>query len=116
MSDYRAIAAATQTLQNLLLEAIREAVPGATVKTGPPEVRPPEEVGEGLINIFLFKVENLELGARVEGPAVVAGDTTTILLDVGDVLSCDEEDSFLIEVVPAGAAATPAGSGAEVAS
>lgn len=57
MSDYRVIAAATLTLQNLLLDAIREPAPGATVKTGPPEVRPPEEVGEGLINVFLYKVE-----------------------------------------------------------
>jgi Pvc16 N-terminal domain len=57
MSDYRVIAAATLTLQNLLLDAIRDSAPGATVKTGPPEVRPPEEVGEGLINIFLYKVE-----------------------------------------------------------
>jgi hypothetical protein len=57
MSDYRVIAAATLTLQNLLLDAIREPAPGATVKTGPPEVRAPEEVGEGLINIFLYKVE-----------------------------------------------------------
>ena len=57
MSDYRVIAAATLTLQNLLLDAIRDPAPGATVKTGPPEVRAPEEVGEGLINIFLYKVE-----------------------------------------------------------
>jgi len=57
MSDFRVIAAATLTLQNLLLDAIREPTPGATVKTGPPEVRAPEEVGEGLINIFLYKVE-----------------------------------------------------------
>jgi hypothetical protein len=57
MSDYRVIAAATLTLQNLLLDAIRDSAPGATVKTGPPEVHPPEEVGEGLINIFLYKVE-----------------------------------------------------------
>lgn len=72
MSDYRVVAAATMTLQNLLLDAIREAVPGATVKTGPPEIHPPEEVGEGLINLFLFKVEpnkvwrNEELPLRTE--------------------------------------------------
>ena len=64
----------------------------------------------------MFKVESLELGAQVTGPAVVAGDTTTILLDAGDVLSCDEEDSFMIAVTPAGGrAATPAGAGSEVA-
>jgi hypothetical protein len=68
VSDYRAIAAATQTLQNLLLEAIREAVPGATVKTGPPEVRPPEEVGEGLINIFLYKMEPNKVWRNEELP------------------------------------------------
>ena len=38
MSDYRVIAAATLTLQNLLLDAIGDPAPGATVKTGPPEV------------------------------------------------------------------------------
>ncbi|MBS1888648.1 MAG: hydantoinase/oxoprolinase family protein [Actinobacteria bacterium] len=46
----------------------------------------------------LFKVEALATGSRVDGPAVVAGDTTTILLEPGDVLRCDEDDSFLIEV------------------
>jgi N-methylhydantoinase A/oxoprolinase/acetone carboxylase beta subunit len=46
----------------------------------------------------VHKVEGLGLGARVLGPAVIAGDTTTILLDTGDVLSCDEQDSFLIEI------------------
>ncbi len=51
-----------------------------------------------LVEVPLHKVESLGLGARVVGPAVVAGDTTTILLDSGDVLSCDEPDSFLIEI------------------
>lgn len=68
MSDYRVIAAATLTLQNLLLDAIREAAPGATVKTGPPEVLPPEEVGEGLINIFLFRMEPNKVWRNEELP------------------------------------------------
>lgn len=77
MSDYRAVAAATLTLQNMLLDAIQEAMPGATVKTGPPEVRPPEEVGEGLINVFLFKVEpnkvwrNEDLPTRLSDGSIV---------------------------------------------
>ncbi len=71
---------------------------------------------EGMVEVPMYKVESLELGARVVGPAIIAGDTTTILLDAGDVLSCDEEDSFLIVVTPAGArAAEPAGTSAEVA-
>lgn len=77
MSDYRAVAAATLTLQNMLLDAIQEAMPGATVKTGPPEARPPEEVGEGLINVFLFKVEpnkvwrNEDLPTRLSDGSIV---------------------------------------------
>lgn len=68
MSDYRVVAAATMALQNLLLEAIRESVPGATVKTGPPETRPPEEVAEGLINVFLFKTEPNKVWRNEELP------------------------------------------------
>jgi hypothetical protein len=68
MSDYRVIAAATLTLQNLLLDAIREATPGATVKTGPPEVHSPEEVGEGLINVFLFRTEPNKVWRNEELP------------------------------------------------
>jgi N-methylhydantoinase A len=51
-----------------------------------------------MADVPVHKVESLSLGARVLGPAVIAGDTTTILLDTGDVLSCDEQDSFLIEI------------------
>ncbi len=57
MSDYRAIAATTVTLQNMLTEAIREVVPGAAVATGTPPAKTGHELTEGLINIFLYKVE-----------------------------------------------------------
>lgn len=57
MSDYRVIAAATATLQNMLLAAIREAVPGASVANGPPPAKVEHENREGLINVFLYKVE-----------------------------------------------------------
>lgn len=57
MSDHRAVAAATVTLQNVLIDAVREAVPGASVSTGPPPARSEHEHSEGLINVFLYKVE-----------------------------------------------------------
>lgn len=56
MSDYRAIAATTATLQNLLSEAIREPVPGAAVSTGPPKELQAHESSEGVVNVFLYKV------------------------------------------------------------
>jgi N-methylhydantoinase A len=68
---------------------------------------PAEPIGERRVHVPalgevaavpLFKVEDLATGSRVDGPAVVAGDTTTILLEPGDLLRCDEEDSFLIEI------------------
>lgn len=68
MSDYRAVAAVMMTLQNLLQEAIREAVPGAVVQTGPPEVHSPDQVGAGLIKIFLYKVEPNPTWRNVELP------------------------------------------------
>jgi N-methylhydantoinase A len=51
-----------------------------------------------MVEVPLYKVESLETGSRVEGPAILAGDTTTILLEPGDLLACDEDDSFLIEI------------------
>lgn len=57
MSDYRVIAAATATLQNQLQAAIREAVSGATVVIGPPPAKTEHEYSEGMINVFLYKVE-----------------------------------------------------------
>ncbi len=57
MSDYRVIAAATATLQNLLADAIRETVPGAGVATGQPPAKSDHELTEGLINIFVYKAE-----------------------------------------------------------
>jgi N-methylhydantoinase A len=68
----------------------------------------------GMVEVPMYKVEGLGLGARVVGPAILAGDTTTILLDAGDTLTCDEADSFLIDVVPAGATEAPSTAGAGV--
>jgi len=101
----------------IALEAPAESGAAAETAAEPIGARTVYVPSQGLVEVPMFKVEELKLGAKVSGPAVVAGDTTTILLDAGDVLSCDEEDSFMIEVTPAqGRSATPAGAGSEVAS
>ncbi len=56
MSDYRAVAATTVTLQNLLSQAIKEPVPGAVVTSGPPRDLQSHECSEGVVNVFLYKV------------------------------------------------------------
>lgn len=56
MSDYRALAAATVTLRNLLSDAIR-VMPGARVRMGPPQELPSHEVADGLVSLFLYRVQ-----------------------------------------------------------
>lgn len=55
MSDYRAVAAVTATLQNMLQSAVAAAVPGAIVKTGRP-AGAPSTTSTGEVNIFLYQV------------------------------------------------------------
>lgn len=69
MSDYRAIAAMTETLRNMLQDAVQIEFPGARVETNRPQKDPPDP-RHGLINIFLYLVEpnsawrNMELPVR----------------------------------------------------
>lgn len=69
MSDYRAVAAMTETLRNMLQDAIAGEFPGARVQTNRPQRDPPDP-RHGLINIFLYLVEfnpswrNMELPVR----------------------------------------------------
>lgn len=77
MSDYRAVAAVTATLQNLISSAIRDAVPGATVQTGPPEDLPADQVAEGLVKVFLYRVEPNPTWRNAELP--VRGSDGTLL-------------------------------------
>ena len=98
MSDYRAVAAVMMTLQNLLQEAIREAVPGAVVQTGPPEVHSPDQVGAGLIKIFLYKVEpnptwrNAELPVRGPDGRLLRRPKMAVNLDLLLSFYGDERD------------------------
>ena len=46
----------------------------------------------------IYDVADLQLGAHVSGPAIVAAPTTTIVLHEGDVLSREIAEGFLIEV------------------
>jgi N-methylhydantoinase A len=45
----------------------------------------------------VYSAEALGAGAQLSGPAIIAGATTTIVLNPGDELSCSR-DSFLIDV------------------
>jgi N-methylhydantoinase A len=47
----------------------------------------------GMREVALYRAEALEDGAVLEGPAVIGGDTTTILIGAGDRLTCGA-DSF----------------------
>jgi N-methylhydantoinase A len=55
---------------------------------------------DALTDTPLYDVADLRLGAAVEGPAIIASPTTTIVLHAGDVLSRQLEEGFLINVAP----------------
>jgi hypothetical protein len=69
MSDYRAIAAVTATLQQMLQEVVQRAVPGALVLLGPPTNEAAEQAG-AVVRIFLYRIDpnahfrNMELPVR----------------------------------------------------
>ena len=68
---------------------------------------------EQLQEVPLYQAERLGDGAIVHGPAVIAGETTTILLGGGDLMRCGI-DSFAVHAgtgAPAGAADARAASG-----
>jgi len=66
-----------------------------------------------LETVPLYQAEQLQDGAIVLGPAVVAGETTTILLAPGDRMTCGA-DSFKLQVADARSpAAAPAASRVE---
>jgi len=88
MSDYRVVAAVMATVQNMLQDAIGEAAPGAVVRTGPPEEEAPDQVAEGLVKVFLFRVEpnptmrNAELPVRAADGRVIKQPQMAVNLDI----------------------------------
>jgi hypothetical protein len=54
MSDYLSLAAVTATLQELTQQALADAVPGATVRIGPPRVPGPGAGPE--VNLYLYQL------------------------------------------------------------
>jgi hypothetical protein len=99
VSDYRAVAAVTATLQNMLQSAVAAAVPGAIVKTGRPE-RTPSTTSTGEVNIFLYQVtpnaafRNADLATRrADGTLIRAPQ---VALDLHYLLSFYGDDVKLI--------------------
>lgn len=99
MSDYRAVAAVTTTLQNMLQSAVAAAVPGAIVKTGRPE-RTPSTTSTGEVNIFLYQVtpnaafRNADLATRRSDGTLIRAPQ--VALDLHYLLSFYGDDVKLI--------------------
>lgn len=96
MSDFRAVAAVTQTLQNMLQSAVAAAVPGAVVRTGRPE-KNPSTTSPGEVNIFLYQVtpnaafRNVELPVRRSDGSLVR--PPTLALDLHFLMSFYGDDA-----------------------
>jgi len=65
--------------------------------------------GERMVETPIYDVADLGLGSTVEGPAIVAAPTTTVVVHEGDVLRREVAEGFLIEVAPKAALAGSAG-------
>jgi hypothetical protein len=96
VSDFRAVAAMTATLQTMLQSAVTAAVPGAVVRTGRPE-KNPSTTSPGEVNIFLYQVtpnaafRNLELPLRRSDGSLVR--PPTLALDLHFLLSFYGDDT-----------------------
>lgn len=99
MSDFRAVAAMTQTLRNILEEAISEDFYGAQVRVDRPQRESPHHAG-GLINIFLYQVEpnpswrNMELPVRAPDGSLI--NNPQAALDLHYLLSFYGEENQMI--------------------
>ncbi|MFN8215949.1 MAG: hydantoinase/oxoprolinase family protein [Solirubrobacterales bacterium] len=60
-----------------------------------------------LVQTPIYDVADLGIGTAIEGPAIVAAPTTTVVVHEGDVLRRQVAEGFLIEVAPPGTAAAP---------
>ncbi len=90
MSDYRAVAAMTETLRNMLQDAVHDEFPGARVETNRPQRDPPDP-RHGMINIFLYMVDhnpnwrNMELPVRAADGSLL--QTPRVALDLHYLVS-----------------------------
>lgn len=109
MSDYRAVAAVTTTLQNMLQSAVAAAVPGAIVKTGRPE-KTPSTTSTGEVNIFLYQVtpnaafRNADLATRRSDGTLIRAPQ--VALDLHYLLSFYGDDVKLIPQILLGVTAS----------
>jgi hypothetical protein len=90
LSDYRAVAAMTETLRNMLQDAVHDEFPGARVETNRPQRDPPDP-RHGLINVFLYMVDhnpnwrNMELPVRAADGTLL--QTPRVALDLHYLVS-----------------------------
>jgi hypothetical protein len=106
LSDYRAVAAATRTLQNMLQPAVSAAMPGAVVRPQRPE-RVPTVTGPGEVNIYLYQVSanpafrNLELPVRRADGTLIR--RPQVALDLHYLISFYGDESKLVPQILLGA-------------
>jgi hypothetical protein len=99
VSDYRAVAAVTATLQNMLQASVAAAVPGAIVKTGRPAGMP-STTSTGEVNIFLFQVtqnaafRNADLALRRSDGSLIRAPQ--VALDLHYLISFYGDDIKLV--------------------
>jgi uncharacterized protein DUF4255/IPT/TIG domain-containing protein len=99
VSDYRAVAAVTATLQNMLQASVAAALPGAIVKTGRP-AGAPSTTSTGEVNIFLYQVtpnpsfRNADLATRRSDGTLIRAPQ--VALDLHYLLSFYGDDVKLI--------------------
>ncbi|MCI8639088.1 MAG: hypothetical protein HFG41_08105 [Coprococcus sp.] len=72
-------------------EIIKDAVPRKMHRTY-------DSDRKAFIDTALYNVEDVTVGCRVAGPAVIASPTTTIILHPGDTLSRHSEHGFLVDI------------------
>lgn len=74
MSDALSFAVVTATLQSIVQQAVGDAVPGATVRVGPPRVPPPSAGPEASLYLYLVSpneyLRNGDLPRTVHRPAL----------------------------------------------
>lgn len=95
------VTAFADTASALRLEESDAAAPGCSVSASEAQIGTRDayfDESGGLVPTPVYASERLVDGVRVEGPAIVAAPTTTIVLNPGDVLSIGPGKRFEIDV------------------